>query len=251
MSDHLAALGDSIAPARKQLLDHPIYAALDSPAAVVTFMGYHVWAVWDFMTLLTSLQRWLTCVEMPWLPKGPPSLRRLVNEIKLDEESDRVGDGYASHFELYLAAMAEAGADSRAVERFTGLLGSGSGIATAIFQATAPPAAEAFVWHTWDLTRAPLPAQAAGFAFGREDVIPDMFEQVALLHAGGHPLGLFADYLRRHVELDAEHGELAREMVAQVCGDDPAAWAMAEAAALGAITARLALWDGTLQAIGA
>ena len=49
---------------RTRLIEHPIYAALGDQASLRTFMEHHVFAVWDFMCIVKSLQRDLTCVEV-------------------------------------------------------------------------------------------------------------------------------------------------------------------------------------------
>ena len=101
-------LEEEILQQRRRVIEHPIYAALDSAPAIRAFMEHHVFAVWDFMSLLKSLQRNLTCVELPWIPAGPTDSRRLINDIVLVEESDEWRDGFISHFELYVAGMSEA-----------------------------------------------------------------------------------------------------------------------------------------------
>src|SRR5258708_3030293 len=101
-------LEEQISEARRAVIEHPMYAALNSTQAIRTFMEYHVFAVWDFMSLLKSLQRNLTCVELPWVPTGPTASRRLINDIVLVEESDELHDGFITHFELYTAGMDEA-----------------------------------------------------------------------------------------------------------------------------------------------
>jgi hypothetical protein len=246
--DRIDLLRDDIADERLAVVAHPLYEALTTRAAVVTFMEHHVWAVWDFMSLLKSLQRGLTGTSLPWLPTGDPHTRRLINEIVLDEESDRWGDSFGSHFELYLAAMAQAGADTEPMSRFIGLLRRGAHVGRALAEAHAPASADAFVSSTWGLIRAPMAAQAAAFAFGREDVIPQMFEQIGAIDATGD-LDTFRDYLARHVELDEHHGELALRMVEQVCGTDDRRWELARESARAALRARLVLWNGTLAAI--
>ena len=101
-------LQQSLRPLRDQLFNHEVYRSIKTPDDLRTFMEHHVFAVWDFMSLLKALQRHLTGVTIPWLPQGDRNARRLINEIVLDEESDEDGEGgYISHFELYRAAMVQ------------------------------------------------------------------------------------------------------------------------------------------------
>ena len=241
-----------ITPARDLVVKHPLYAALDDHAAITTFMAHHVYAVWDFMSLLKSLQRQLTCVRLPWVPTGPTGSRRLINDITLVEESDELRGGFISHFELYLEGMTLAGADRGPIDTFIDLLRSGVDVPAALRRAAVPEVSAAFVSTTWDfIATAPVHCQAAAFAFGREDLIPDMFEQVVKVNAGdGGRLDTFVDYLARHIEVDGEqHTPMAMQMLADLCGDDPAKWADAARTVNEALAARVRLWDGILAAI--
>src|SRR5579863_10285305 len=101
-----------IGSARAEVVGHKLYARLTDADAIRTFLEHHVFAVWDFMSLLKSLQRNLTCVDLPWVPTGPTGSRRLINDIVLVEESDELRDGFISHFELYVEGMIDAGADT-------------------------------------------------------------------------------------------------------------------------------------------
>lgn len=239
------------ASARDRVISHPLYASLDNQAAILTFMEHHVFAVWDFMSLLKSLQRQLTCVSVPWLPIGPKATRRLINDIVLVEESDQLGRGCLSHFELYVAAMAEAGADHSIVDRFIDLLGAGSSVPSAMDQAGVPGPSARFVRSTWSLVEsAPLHCQAAAFALGREDLIPEMFARVVAVNQDSGGLNTFIEYLKRHIEVDGEdHSPMAMRMLVDLCGDDEARWRECAQAAQTAIGARFQLWDGILAAI--
>jgi hypothetical protein len=245
-------LEEQISQARQAVVKHPIYAALTSEHAIRTFMEHHVFAVWDFMSLLKSLQRNLTCVEVPWVPTGPTGSRHLINDIVLVEESDELRGGFISHFELYLDGMAEAGADTSVIDAFIGLLRAGRPVLPALDEVRVPPPAAEFVRLTWGfIESAPVHAQAAAFAFGREDLIPDMFEQVVNVNERLGSLGTFVDYLSRHIQVDAEeHTPMAMQMLADLCGEDPAKWAECAETVNLALAARARLWDGILAAIG-
>lgn len=241
----------SVEPARRKVVGHPLYGELKTKDAVVTFMEHHAFAVWDFMSLLKTLQRGLTCVEVPWVPTGGTVSRRLINDITLVEESDELdGGGFISHFELYLDGMRQAGADTTRVDGFIDLLRAGKPVLSSLREAAVPGPAAEFVAVTWDfISGAPVHCQAAAFAFGREDLIPDMFDQVSALNAGSGDLSIFVDYLRRHIQVDSEeHTPMAMQMLVDLCDDD-AKWAECQETVNLAFAARLELWDGILAAI--
>jgi len=241
----------AVEPARRKVVTHPLYHELDSMAAVVTFMEHHAFAVWDFMSLLKTLQRRLTCVQVPWVPSGPTGSRRLINDIVLVEESDELGSGFISHFELYLDGMREAGADTGPIDAFIEALRAGKPVPRALKEAAVPRPSAEFVAKTWGfIENAPVHCQAAAFAFGREDLIPDMFDQVAALNADLGQLSAFVDYLRRHIQVDSEeHTPMAMQMLADLCGDDDAKWTECEETIISALAARTKLWDGIFAEI--
>jgi len=243
---------EEISEVRGQVVAHPVYAALDSHQAIRAFLEHHVFAVWDFMSLLKSLQRKLTCVEVPWVPSGPTGSRRLINDIVLTEESDELGGGFISHFELYLNGMTQVGADTTVITGFIARLRDSQPVFEALDAAGVPAPAAEFVKVTWEfIETAPVHVQAAAFAFGREDLIPEMFRQVVAVNQRLGSLSTFVDYLARHIQVDdEEHTPMAMQMLADLCGDDEARWAECAGAVNRALTARLRLWDGILAAIG-
>jgi hypothetical protein len=243
----------SITPARDRVVSHRLYSSLESNKAINTFMEHHVYAVWDFMSLLKSLQRQLTCVELPWVPTGPTGSRRLINDIVLVEESDELQGGFISHFELYLNGMTQAGARRDTIDSFIDLIRGGAGVSEALVTAGVPAPSTEFVNTTWRfIQQAPVHCQAAAVAFGREDLIPDMFEQVVKVNANeGGLLDTFVDYLARHIEVDGEeHTPMAMQMLADLCGDDDTKWRECTETVNSALAARVRLWDGILAAIG-
>lgn len=246
-------LQSAIEQERNKIVAHPVYHALNTLHDAAVFMEHHVFAVWDFMSLLKNLQRNLTCVHVPWVPEGPTASRRLINEIVLVEESDELGDGYISHFELYLRGMAHAGAKTEPIAAFVEELRSGQRVTDALTLAAAPRPAADFVAATWNIIEsAPVYCQAAAFAFGREDLIPEMFQQVIQIDDSDNALVTFKDYLARHIEVDGEqHTPMAMQMLIDLCGSDDGKWAECAKTVQSAMEARYALWDGILAAINA
>lgn len=244
----------SLRPLRDRLMGHKIYHGIESMEDLRVFMQTHIFAVWDFMSLLKSLQNKLTCVNVPWVPQGDRLSRRLINDIVLTEESDiERGGGYISHFELYQAALDEVGADSSRLNKFLQEIRSGAYVPVAIENANAPLAAQAFVKTTWRIIEtAEIHSIAAAFTFGREDLIPDMFAPIVeeLQKHSSERATLFLDYLERHIQLDSEvHTPMAVRMLASLCGDDEKKWRQAEETAHVALNARIALWDGVVEQI--
>ncbi|MFG2940622.1 DUF3050 domain-containing protein [Streptomyces sp. NPDC048282] len=240
-----------IESARKEVTAHPLYRRISDRDRLATFMTHHVFAVWDFMSLLKSLQRELTCVDVPWVPHGSAVARRLINDIVLVEESDALNGGFTSHFELYRAAMTEASADAVPVDTFLALVAEGHDVPAALRVAQVPAAAAEFVRTTFEIIAdRPLHCRAAAFAFSREDLIPDMFDQV-VKEEGTESFPLFRDYLARHIEVDGEeHTPMALQMVADLCGTDEQRWSEAVETVLVALEARSRLWDGITDAMG-
>ncbi|MES2788887.1 MAG: DUF3050 domain-containing protein [Planctomycetota bacterium] len=251
---NLDQLRTTIQPFRQALLDHPLYGDLKAPAALRTFMQYHVFAVWDFMSLLKGLQQRLCCVSVPWVPPSQPSGGRLINEIVLGEETDSDGaGGYCSHFELYRRSMIRFGASTAQIDRFVQQLQGGASVSEALQSTAAALAIQQFVKHTFQtLDGGDVCQIASAFTFGREDLLPGVFQCIVdelNEHVDGG-LSDFQFYLKRHVELDGEeHGPLAAQLMTNLCGDSATNWQNAIDAAVASLTARLAFWDGIHAAI--
>jgi hypothetical protein len=256
VSAPLAQLQADVAPYRHRLVQHPLYTSISTLAQLRLLMEHHVFAVWDFMSLLKYLQRELTSVTLPWQPVGRPDTRYLINEIVVSEECDLDPQGHRlSHFELYIAAMQEAGADVHAIKRVMLQLSMGKTLGEALLAGGAPEAVRQFVLDTFGyIDSGKLHVVAAVFTFGREDLIPDMFATLVedIDRTLPDKVSLFKYYLNRHVAMeDGQHGQLALQMVSEICGYDELKWEEATAAAIQAIEARIALWDGVLAEIAA
>ena len=245
---HLQQLETEIASLRQKLVDHPVYAEIRDLEGLQSFMESHVYAVWDFMSLLKALQINLTSVSLPWMPVGNPATRYLINEIVTGEESDVDEQGNrTSHFELYLKAMQQAGADTSPIHALMTELKAGTPVQHALQLKSIPAAARNFMQFTFDTIASGKPhLMAAVFTFGREDLIPDMFISLIKELKKQFPdkVDIFQYYIERHIEVDGgHHGELALQMTMELCGDDPQKWQEATEAVKNALSARIQLWN--------
>ena len=236
---------------RRRLIEHPLYAAITDLDSLSIFTEQHVFAVWDFMSLLKSLQQRLTCVSVPWTPVGNAATRYLINEIVIGEESDTDESGQrTSHFELYLRAMEQAGSNTSAIRSLLAYLATGATVQHALTLAQVPAETAAFVDHTFRVIEDGRPhILAAVFTFGREDLIPAIFLEMVKGISVGFPgkADILLYYLERHIEVDGEHhSHLAHQMVTELCGNDDVKWKEAADAAEEALVARLNLWNGIL-----
>lgn len=256
MNKYLEQLKQEIEPLRQQLINHKVYGAISSLEDLRLFMQHHVYAVWDFMSLLKSLQINLTCARVPWVPVGSAQTRYLINEIVLGEESDVDQEGNRiSHFELYLKAMTEAGCDTGAIEALVNSINKGVDAQVCIGDESVPAASRDFMRNTFSVIATnKVYLQAAVFTFGREDLIPGMFVSFVneLNRSSDNKLGTLKYYLERHIEVDGDHhSHLGYEMTAELCGDDETRWQEATMAIKTALEHRIGLWNGIAAAIAA
>jgi len=233
---------------------HSVFRRLKTVADVRALMEHHVWAVWDFMSLLKSVQEAVAPARVPWLPVRDAEAARLVNEIVVGEECDDGPDGRpASHFEIYVRAMRRAGADVRPIHRFLAALEQGAAWPEALSAAGAPPAARAFVQTTLEVCAGPLHGRVAALTLGREDIIPAMFSRLVRELDGerGADLADLRWYLERHVEVDGtRHGPMTARLFERVCARDAATLAESLEVAVRVLSSRVALWSAVEQALG-
>ena len=239
---------------RAKLIGHPLYSQITTEDRLRIFMKHHVFAVWDFFTLLKRLQTEVTTVTLPWRPRGRADHGRFILEIVLAEETDEdIGGGYISHFELYRRAMDEIGADTGPIDEFINALDSGIGPMAALKNESIPPSVREFVSHTLDVALTGAPHEvASSFCHGRENLLPDVFSAVrANVEDVLANAPVFRHYLDRHIALDHdEHGPLALRLLASLCNGDPVREAEADVVSVAAIRARIGLWDGVLAEFG-
>ncbi len=243
---------------RKRISEHPLYAALHTESNLRVFMEHHVYAVWDFMSLIKSLQRAIAPTRVPWVPSEHAHHVRFINQLVLDEESDHAltNDGgalYACHFESYLHAMKEVGADVFPVSAFVDRVRD-EGIDVALESPGIPAPAREFMRFTFKIIERGQPhLLAAVLAYGREALLPRLFRSLreGLAIQPSHAPHLYG-YFQRHIELDEQaHGPLLVRMVQDLCDGSSAKQAEAMDIAERALAARLRFWDGIHQALPA
>jgi hypothetical protein len=244
-----------VAPIRElidHLRDHPIWRQLSSLERVRCFMEHHVWAVWDFMSLLKSLQAELAPARVPWVPPLDSAAARFINEIVIGEESDEGPDGpHASHFGIYIRAMERAGARTQSILSFVADITQGNLTQTALERNSPPSSVRRFVETTLRFCCASLPERVAAFTVGREEIIPAMFTAALRGLPEREQLDGFIWYLERHVAIDRDrHGPLAARLFEKVCLPDTATRGKALRAARLALEERVALWNALTDEVG-
>ena len=251
----LNAIELQLEPLREQLKSPPLYSTLSNMDDVAIFMKKHVFAVWDFMSLLKSLQNHLTNVNVPWTPKGGGATARFINEIVMAEESDINELGVPmSHYEMYMDAMDQVQADTSAIELFVNAIKNGDSIETAAKRINLEKPILEFIQFTMKVVNSNKPhCIASAFTFGREDVIPDMFLEIvsqSQTQNNEKTYGKLLYYLNRHIELDGdEHGPISLKMVAELCGEDDTKWNEVLETAKDALKFRIKLWDHITDSI--
>lgn len=236
-------INSALQPQREVLKNHPLYDALSSIDDVKIFMEHHIFAVWDFMSLLKALQRELTCIQTPWVPSQNSTTARFINEIVLGEETDlnELGEPY-SHYEMYIDAMSQIGADTRIMENFIKKIPS-TNIHTLINDLEVHQAVKDFVNFTFDIIEtAETHKIASAFTFGREDIIPDMYLEI--VKNSKKDYSKLTYYLERHIELDGdEHGPLSIQMMEELCENNQQKIDDVILIAKQALSHRIQLWD--------
>ncbi|MCT4666069.1 MAG: DUF3050 domain-containing protein [Flavobacteriales bacterium] len=241
----ISELKQNIFSEREAIINHPVYGAISSVEQVQELMKLHVFAVWDFMSLLKSLQKQFTCVDTPWLPTKNAEMRRFINEIVLEEESDQDRHGnYKSHFEMYLEAMETLGIETSFMHQFIEQVRE-NGVRDAISHLE-NKVVQDFLSTTFDIVESNDPHKiVSAFAIGREDLIPDMFHEIVNQLADRFPdkFDALKYYLDRHIELDGDHhGPLSEQMLEMVCENKKIKWQEAEVVAKECLIQRAKLW---------
>ena len=248
MNHNVKNVIDEIQPLREKLKKHELYESLKSIEDIKVFMESHVYAVWDFMSLLKALQNLLTCTKIPWTPNLDSKSARLINQIIVDEESDLNYNGEPkSHFEMYLEAMEEIQANTLLINHFISGIKEQDATVNFINNYNIDSSIQSFLNFSFQTIEGRKSHEiAAAFTFGREEIIPDMF--IAIIEQTEKSKKVSLDkinyYLQRHIDLDGgEHGPLAHEMIVGLCQEDYLKWQEVINISKKSLEERIKLWD--------
>ena len=246
----------TISQLQERLRNHSLYEAIQDQNNLKVFMQHHVYAVWDFMSLIKALQRHLAPNNIPWTQPKNARFANFINTLVLEEESDlaltdAIDSTHASHFQSYCQAMHEVGADTKPIFEFTKCVHE-QGLNDALKLPSVPKSASQFMHFTFSvIDHNEVHMLAAAIAYGREILVPQLYRSIQqqLPNCATHTHALHA-YLQRHIELDEqEHGPLAMQMVQELCGDSRKKQAQAIDVAEQALTTRIKFWNGIHDAI--
>lgn len=258
MVDQINALTERLSPLTEKIISHPVYNVVASDYNLRLFMGEHVFAVWDFMCLLKELHRQIVSTSSPWFPPKDALSANLIGSILVEEEGDVAEDGsYASHFDIYLTAMSQIGADTSQIQALLAALAKGMNFHEALESITIRHGTRQFVLTTFSFFDQPLHQLAAAFVYGREGITAAMFKPLlkqleSKIEQGQSHYQTLVYYLKRHITLDDnEHFPKALQMLANLVGEDKQKLDEAEQAAIRALEARIAfLTDIENQLLG-
>lgn len=238
-----------------ELTQHPILHAVSDRAGLRVFMASHVYAVWTHISLVKRLQHELTSVAVPWVPPRSRHAARLINELVTGVECDLDADGAPiSHYELYLDAMQNVGADTRSIRRFVQLIddGSSSALERAFDSATTPQHVRTYVRHALRVARQGSLAQVMGCFLHERDI--SLQQSITRLLAEwtrtSPALPRLAYYLERHSQLECgRHAERLQRVVQELDSTSPRFADDVLASARESLGTRIRFWDGVLAEI--
>ena len=238
----------NLEPLKDKLKNHPLYSSISDVEDLKIFSKAHVYAVWDFMSLLKFLQIKLTSTSLPWFPSKNTTTAKLINEIVAGEETDEDQNGKPmSHFEMYIDSIQEFGINTNKILNNIHSLDNLDSIEDDLDRLDIEDYVKNFLKFTFSvIKRGNVHEVASVFTFGREDLIPDMFiPLIEGINTENNDLNKLIYYFKRHIEVDGDmHGPMSMEMLSYLCDNDPQKIADSISISEEALLARISLWNG-------
>ena len=242
------SITQNLEPLKNRLRKHSLYSKINDVDDLIVFSNAHVYAVWDFMSLLKFLQINLTSISIPWFPTKNTTTAKLINEIVAGEETDEDQEGQpVSHFEMYIDSIEEFGLNTSEIINNLNTLNNIETINKDIERLNIKSYVRDFLKFTFSvIKRGKIHEVASVFTFGREDLIPDMFiPLIEGINSENNDLNKLIYYFKRHIEVDGDmHGPMSMEMLSYLCNNDPSKISESALIAEKALLARISLWDG-------
>ena len=242
------SITQNLEPLKNRLRNHSLYSKIKDVDDLNIFSNAHVYAVWDFMSLLKFLQINLTSISIPWFPSKNTTTAKLINEIVAGEETDEDQEGQpVSHFEMYIDSIEEFGLNTSEIINNLNTLNNIETIDKDIEKLDIKSYVKDFLKFTFSvIKRGKIHEVASVFTFGREDLIPDMFiPLIEGINSENIDLNKLIYYFKRHIEVDGDmHGPMSMEMLSYLCNNDPSKISESALIAEKALLARISLWDG-------
>ena len=242
------SITQNLEPLKDRLRNHSLYSKIKDVDDLNIFSNAHVYAVWDFMSLLKFLQINLTSISIPWFPSKNTSTAKLINEIVAGEETDEDQNGQpVSHFEMYIDSIEEFGLNTTEIINNLDTLNNIETIDKDIDNLNIKSYVKDFLKFTFSvIKRGKIHEVASVFTFGREDLIPDLFiPLIEGINSENNDLNKLIYYFKRHIEVDGDlHGPMSMEMLSYLCDNDPKKISESALIAEKALLARISLWDG-------
>jgi hypothetical protein len=254
MQTPLSNLTTTLQPWVDAVMRHPVFPLITTVPRLLCFAKIHVYAVWDFACLLRALQHSLVDSNFLWTPPANPLACRLINNLLAEEETDALPDGrYLSHFQLYLEAMQQCGADTRPIQQFILGIKQQMSLPRLLELPTLPKPAKIFIADTFKIITQSNHTMAASLAFARGNITSGMFTKL-LKHIpvkkNAKVLQGFVQYFQRHIDLDSsKHNQQSQQLLAELCGTNATKWQQAQEAAQFSLDSRLRLLDGIYAAV--
>ncbi len=239
-----------IEPIKTNLLSlerHKVFDQLLSNEDLQLFMSWHVFSVWTYMSIIKRLQLEFTCTCLPWTPYRSAKSAHLINKIVSENESiDLANNTYLSHFELYLCAMEEIGANTFSIRTFVDLIAANMPLQDALKISNSPPAIEEFVLTNTHIAISGSVEEVLGcMIYAHEYIFPKSF----IHSSAGSALSRFAEekfslYLKMCCSTDPHqrHLDITNLLIEQTNGNESCLKTCLDAA-LGAIKRQANLWD--------